>query len=391
MGLKQKMKRKIIKLFSRLTLIFPFLPLSVFAQLHLSDMPADEGYQENQNAHFPLTKNTIDHLGGFDELVPYVLPSPNQEDAGSCLYMAITGVAEWWLARLNPDIARTPDGVLDLSERYTMNLANAMDEDEVGLENWRTDTIYLFNQNHHQTVRNIDYRFTKGWYRGETYGDHLIPATKDTPNAAYGTLFNWIDQRPEHPRNVVQLPEFERKVIFADPEKNQWNIGIAPDDIVERIKNILRIEKSPVLVIYNHNSWWHAVYVIGYNDEMDNGNCAYTENFRTRIEERAKELDQAAQNAIDPIVKNAYEIRAKRAHEAKGKIETAYATQGGCTSNKGVFYIRDSIYPDINGEIYHYDLSNPDADSVYTKKIVFKEYDWLRYFANHISVIYPKH
>lgn len=367
-----------------------FLSQNTFAQLHLSDLPANENQFERQQSSSDSFSLKTDHLGGFDELVPYVLPSPNQEDAGSCLYMAVTGIAEWWLARLNPDIPRTSDGLLDLSERYTMNLANAMDEDDVGLPNWRTDTIYLFNQNHHQTVRNIDYRFTKGWYMGEAYSEHLTPVTKDTPNASYGTLFNWIDQRPEQHNNAVELPEFERRVIFADPEKNQWNIGVTPDDIVDQVKETLQKEKAPILVIYNHNSYWHAVYVIGYNDEMDNGDCAYTENFRIRIDERAKELDQTAQNATDPIVKNAYEIRAKRAHEAKGKIETAYATQGGCTSNKGVFYIRDSIYPDTNGEIYHYDLSNPEADSVYTKKIIFKEYDWLRYFANHISVIYPK-
>jgi hypothetical protein len=384
------MKRFFINFTITLTPIVLIISQNAFATIHLSDLPISEITNERIKAkmhHASPTKNT--ELGGFDELVPYVLPSPNQEDAGSCLYMAITGIAEWWLARLNPTIPRTSDGLLDLSERYTMNLANAMEEDDVDLANWRTDTIYLFNQNNSHAVRNITYRFTKGWYYGETYSDHLEPATKNTPNAAYGTLFNWIDQRPVQQSEFVQLPQFERKIIFADPEKNQWNIGVAPDNIVEQVKHTLQTEKAPILVIYNHNSWWHAVYVIGYNDNIENGNCAYTENFRKRIDERAQELDQAVQNATDPVVKKAYEIRAKRAHEAKSKIETAYATRGGCTNNKGVFYIRDSIYPDPDGEIYHYDPENPDADDKYTKKIVFKEYDWLRYFANHISVIYP--
>jgi len=143
-------------------------------------------------------------------------------------------------------------------------------------------------------------------------------------------------------------------------------------------------------VIYNQNSYWHAVYVIGFNDEMDNGNCAYTQSFRKRIQKRVEELTDLAAKATDPKVKEAYEVRAKRAGEAKDKIEQAYATRGGCTSSKGVFYIRDSIYPDEGGPIYDYDLSRKGDEAPYAKKIVFKEYDWLRYFANHISVVYPR-
>ena len=49
------------------------------------------------------------------------------------------------------------------------------------------------------------------------------------------------------------------------------------------MKAALRTRKAPVLVIYNQNSYWHAVYVIGYNDATDNGNCSYTESFRAVI------------------------------------------------------------------------------------------------------------
>lgn len=379
-----------IKLNTLFVLTAIFSPLKTFAQLHISDLPAHEVHEEPTQSSLKSFVDDTGRLGGFDELVPYVLPSPDQEDAGSCLYMATTGIAEWWLARLNPDIARTSDGPLDLSERYTMNIANSFDEDDIGLQNWRTDAIYIFNQNKHNALLNTTYRYTKNWYLGETYSDHLTASSENTPGAQYGTLFNWIDQRPELLNQTVDLPEFERRVIFADPEKNQWNIGIAPANIVDQVKESLRTEKAPILVIYNHNSYWHAVYIIGYNDDIENENCAYTEHFRTRIKDRAEELDKAAKKAIDPVVKQAYEIRAKRAHEAQEKIETAYAENGGCTSNKGVFYIRDSIYPDENGEMYHYDLTHPENDTHYTKKIVFKEYEWLRYFANNISVVYPK-
>jgi len=359
------------------------------AELHLSDLPASEGKGKTHRILEEPDPTDVSKLGGFNELLPYVMASPDQEDAGSCLYMAITGIAEWWLARLNPTASRAADGPLDLSERYIMNVAG-MEEGDAPLANWRTDSIYLFNQNQNQSLLNSTYRFTKGWFLGDSYSDHLTAAKSTTPGAEYGTLFNWIDQRPAQPTGVVKLPNFERDVLFADAEGNQWNVGVAPSDIVQKVKDTLRKKKAPVLVVYNQNSYWHAVYVIGFNDQIDNGNCAYTERFRVNILERAKDLSKKAEEATDPKVKDAYEIRAKRAFEAKDKIEKAYAAQGGCSSSHGVFYIRDSIYPDESGPYYDYDPSQPGAKAHYAKKIVFKEYDWLKLFANHISVIYPK-
>jgi hypothetical protein len=330
--------------------------------------------------------NSSTTLGGFDELVPYVLPSPNQEDAGSCLYMATTGIAEWWLARLNPHLSRKPNGPIDLSERYLMNIAG-IDENETKLENWRTDSIYLFNNNTQKSYLNKDYPYTKGWYKSAPSSNNLEPALPNESGAEYGTSFNWISQLNKISAQSVKLPQFHREVIFADPENNQWNIGVAPSNIVETVKAKLIEKRAPVLVIYNHHSYWHAVYIIGFNDTLDNGNCAYTERFRERVGTRTVELEEAARNAKTEEERKTYEQRAQRSREAQTKIETAYQNGGGCISSKGVFYIRDSIYPDENGPVYDYDPSQTGEEGPYTKKIVFKEYDWLRYFANHVAVI----
>lgn len=358
------------------------------AEIHRSDLPA---WEARESAHYmsPRTRSATDRLGGFDKLIPYVLASPDQEDAGSCLYMAITGIAEWWLARLYPRMPRTADGPLDLSERYIMNYAG-VEESDTDLETWQTDSIYLFNKNNNTSLLNTNYRFTKGWYLGEAYSDKLTPTTENIAGSEYGTIYNWIDQRPTTRQGLVRLPTFERDVLFADPEGNQWNVGVAPVSIVDKVKETLRTKEAPVLVVYNQNGYWHAVYIIGFNDNWDNGSCAYTERFRTIIAKRAHDLARLAAQASDPVVKSAYEIRAQRAKEAKDKIEYAYATRGGCTSRKGVFYIRDSIYPSEGGPMYDYDPSRAGDEAPYAKKIVFKEYDWLHYFANHIAVIYPK-
>ena len=152
----------------------------------------------------------------------------------------------------------------------------------------------------------------------------------------------------------------------------------------------MRLTQAPVLVMYNHHRYWHVVFIVGYNDDMDNGNCAYTETFRTRIAALVGEMEQRANEGAAPAAKQWYKHVAAFTKTYQAKLERAYATGGGCTSNRGVFYIRDSIYPDPSGPVYHYDPARPQHDARYSKKIVFKEFDWLRYFANHITVVYPK-
>ncbi|MBF0363408.1 MAG: hypothetical protein HQK49_20470 [Oligoflexia bacterium] len=371
-----------------------------FADVIKSDMPSKKVLQQEGDSVIfwqPQAITSVNKISpentlpkSFTELTNFILRSPDQDEAGSCLYMAITGIVEWWLAKLHPETPIVQDGAYDLSERYLMGIAG-MEEDNAGLPDWRTDSIYLFNLNGNKCLKNTTYRFTKGWYKGETYSKVLYPAKPYEEGASYGTLFNWINQIPTTSNNgYVNLPLFEREIIFADPEHNQWNVGVTPANIVETVKNTLLTKKAPILVIYNHNSYWHAVYIIGYDDNAYNYECRYTENFRTTIVQRALELEEAADEATDLSVKEAYTIRAKRAREAKDKIEKAYAKNDGCTSSYGGFLIRDSIYPDENGPFYDYDLSISGEEAPYSKKIVLKEYDWLRYFANHISVITTK-
>ena len=362
---------------------------SAFAKVHRSELTPKDAIPAKTVDWTGTKDNTQkpEFKGGFNNLLPFVTRVPNQEDAGSCLYMAHTGIAEWWLARLNPGLSREAEGALDLSERFMMNIAG-IEEDESSVENWKTDTIYLFNQTGY-SLKNAFYPFTKGWYKRSPEGE-TFASEESVEGAEYGAFFNWIDMRPQPDlKGQVKLPRFERQVLFADPESNQWNIGITPDGIVEKVKKAIRENQAPVLVVYNQNAYWHAVYLAGYNDHADNGNCSYVESFRTRIQERAQRLQDSLDQAETPAERRYYEPRAARAWEAAEKIEVAYREGGGCTSSKGVFYIRDSIYTDENGPIYNYATADAADDAPYAKKIVLKSYDWLRYFANHIVQIQP--
>lgn len=332
----------------------------------------------------PMASNK--KLGGFDELVPYVMPSPNQEDAGSCLYMSLTGLAEWWMARLNPAMSRVPGGPLDFSERYMMNMAG-LDEATLPVKNWKTDSMLVFNETG-QTVHNDVYRFTKGWYKSNEKGDY-VQGQVDGVDSEYGAPYNWIHELDQIQSGYISLPKFERDVLFADPESNQWNVGIAPTDLVDRIKQVLRERKAPVHVLYNHYGYWHAVNIIGFNDQMDSQGCSFVEGMRDYMAQQPSKLRQRAAGAKDPKEKERLLKLAEKWDKTSQRLEDSYRAQGGCHP-KGMFYVRDSLYEDPMGPMYDYDPSRVGEEAPYTKPIIFHEYDWVRYLVNHATQIYVR-
>jgi hypothetical protein len=323
-------------------------------------------------------------LPGYTELLPFALRAPDQQEAGSCLYMSLTGIAEWWLARLHPEISRAPDGPIDLSERYMMNLAG-LDEASNGVKNWKTDSIYLYNKSG-GGMRNVDYRFTKGWFVRDAQGNP-VAATSNTHGAVYDTNYNWIDQIPAKPQ-LVPLPHFERTVIYADPASNQWDTGVMPADIVDRIKTALRTRKAPVQVIYNHFGYWHSTVILGYDDAGDNQSCHFVNHFLTYMEQAAASARAQAAQTTNPALKARLLAKAAKAQAGHDGANRAFTAGGGC--HPGVFYVRDSIYGDPQGPMYEYDLSNRSGDAHYVKSTVMLEYDWVRSMANHVNQIYAQ-
>ncbi len=322
---------------------------------------------------------------GFSELVPYMLRSPHQEEAGSCLYMSLTGIAEFWLSRMNPAASRAPDGELDLSERYLMNVAG-LEEANNGVANWKTDSVYLFNHVR-QVPRNLDYRFTKGWVKRNSTGDY-VKAQPLTKGAEYNTKYNWINESTlADPLSYVALPRFQRDILFADPASDQWNVGVMPNDIVERIKSALLLRQAPVHVIYNHYGYWHAVSVVGFDENADTKGCNFVTKFMAHTEQRYKDLRAQASRTTDPSERTRLLALATKTERTSQKINRAYADGGGC-QQKGMFYVRDSLYSEVGGPVYDYDLGVSGEELPYSRRIVLHEFDWLRYMANHATQIY---
>lgn len=320
-------------------------------------------------------------LGGFNELLPFVTPSPDQEDAGTCLYMSLTGVAEWWLHRLSGTRAFIPDGALDLSERWWVN-QSAGEERINSIDNAFNDTILMYNEA--PGVLNRDYRFTKGWYT-EDAEEELHPAPPRAPNAQYGTQFNWIDETAKVKPPTFALPKFAREIILQGKEEDPWEIGAAPADIVARVKDSLRTQKAPVQVVYNHSGYWHSVYIIGYDEEARIGDCPFTKGV---LKEMKSEADSAAKEAgetKDPKLREEALKKEKKYRAYEMTLASSLATKG--CGQKGVFYVRDSIYSDPSEPVYRFDLNDRSGDSPYSKRIVLRELDWIRHLANHVTVI----
>jgi hypothetical protein len=319
----------------------------------------DEGDQPVMNWAWAPTQQG---LTGYTKLVPFISPSPNQEDAGSCLFMSLTGIVEWWMNFRSAPLAISPDGPRDLSERWFMNLySDKLYRSKV--KNWRTDMIFALNAAG-KIATNRDYRFAKGWYRNKA--GEVVAAEEETPKSRYGTKYNWIDDR-DKATEFVKVPTFKREILFADSTSDQWGVGVMPDDIVARVKNVLVNRKVPVHVIYNHYGIWHAVVIVGFDDERSTFGCSMIEKARERFAKSTLRRYKAFSTAL----------------------EASIEARGAC-NEKGVFYVRDSIYESTTEPMYVYDVSKPDAARPYSPRLVMLEYSWLTHLANHIVVIEPE-
>ncbi len=323
-----------------------------------------------------LVADEADLIGGFNYWVDSMVATPNQENAGSCLFMSHTASVE---AILNQKEGYRK---YDLSERYFMNLSKANIGDNL-IDNWITDTIYRLNVEQ-KVYTNEVYPYKKDWYK--IVGGTRVDAEPEEEGAYYGIKANWVvnlDQLTHAP--AIKTPKFKRDILFEDG--NRWNVGTAPSDIVETVKKALETKKGPVVVIYNHTGFWHAVMVGGYNDTITNHGCPFVSEFPHKMNARALEIREEAAAQTDESERARLERKA-RLFEKRGKqVEDSFNAAGGC-SNQGAFYVRDSIYSDPTQPLYDYDPNRTGEERHLGPRVILREYEWLRHMANHVMQIY---
>jgi hypothetical protein len=272
------------------------------------------------------------------EMLPFVLASPNQYDAGSCLFMATTGAAEILMnQRTSIDRIQYLSDT-DLSERYLMN---ASDDVPSFANQWfLSDLIYAYN------------------YLGGSMLDRNYPMAADPDGSV---AYSWKNDLPGDWRDqLVETPGFERTTIFIDPAKDnnsKWNVALMNDTTVEQIKYELRTKNAPVIIVYNHYLYWHSDIIVGYDDSVETDGCPMV----------TSSLSHFAQEGYD---------------EYAARIEDHMAQLGGCTDT-GVFYVRDSIYAGEEEEPA-YTYGGPGSFTAkYSRRIVERSYNWVKFLANH--------
>jgi len=281
-----------------------------------------------------------------EEMLPFVLASPNQYDAGSCLFMATAGAAEILMNQrtaLN-DIQYL--GNTDLSERFLMNATDFLPS--FVLHWFLSDMIYAYN------------------YLGGSILDRNYPMAADTDGTYIRVGYSWTNDLPgDWADQLVKTPGFERTTIFIDPARDansKWNLALMDDTTVEQIKYELRTKNAPVIIVYNHYLYWHSDIIVGYDDSVATDGCPMV----------TSSLSYFAQEGFDGYVT---------------KIEDHMAALGGCTDT-GVFYVRDSIYEGEDEEpAYNYGGPYPFT-AKYSKRIIERSYNWVKFLSNHAYTIH---
>ncbi len=301
-------------------------------------------------------ENDID-LASNTALLDYVLASPNQYDAGSCLFMSNTGAMELLINQRKPieEVVYKGDG--DLSERYLMN---ASDHVSRGATQYTiTDLAYTYDA-FGGSLLDRDYPFIAD-YLSQTSSGGYVEAEPEDSGAFFTCYANWLDDLPEDwQESLTPTSDVERTVIFLDPDldgNSVWNVGLMDWEVVDRIKRELDSKQAPVILVYNHYIYWHANVIVGYDDNIDSDGCPMVES----------SLSYYSQQGYGSYV---------------DKIEGRMEELGGC-SDRGVFYVRDSIYSGgLTEETYTYSEEYGFSDK-YSKRLTQLSYNWAVYLGNH--------
>lgn len=181
----------------------------------------------------------------YVELLPYVQPGPDQGRTGTCLYVGSTGVMELLANKKNKIKNPRPYGAYDLSEAFLISqkeLPNAKDK------LWIEKPLHRFN-----------------WGYGVLAKEWEFDAWRNSrPNRDMWSVRDITNMKK------VELPEIETIPLFA--EGDRWSFEVLDDSHIEDIKEALVKYRSPVLISYNDNRFWHVISIVGYDDRIE-GNC----------------------------------------------------------------------------------------------------------------------
>ncbi|MES2527453.1 MAG: hypothetical protein V4598_10215 [Bdellovibrionota bacterium] len=176
----------------------------------------------------------------FTELLPFVQEAPDQGETNTCLYVASTGAMELIANKKNNVRNPQPYGPYDLAESF---LIHAPTLNSSGKYYWEVPIL----------------KFNRG------YGIHINDWPYDAWNNTDASTSAWtFRQWANLPK--VELPKVETIPLFVIG--NRWSTNVLKQSHLDQVKEALVTHKSPVMINYNDNGYWHVILIVGYNDNI---------------------------------------------------------------------------------------------------------------------------
>lgn len=202
----------------------------------------------------------------YTELLRYVQAAPDQGETNTCLFMASTGAMELLLNK--KDKIRNPkaNSKNDLAESFIIWQKDYWDK-ETHPQHFIEEVVIRFNYG--QAIQNINWPYN-------AYNDD------GTDNM---TVWNRHPDFVTLPR--VEVPKVKTELLFSRGKKYATYV-LGLEDII-KVKEALVTRKSPVIINYNDDGYWHVVLIVGYNDnkkgecyELEESECGQKGSFYVR-------------------------------------------------------------------------------------------------------------
>lgn len=194
-----------------------------------------------------LSQHTFASPVAYTELLDYVQEAPDQGETNTCLFMASTGAMELLANKANGIKNPQPYGPYDLSESWLVWASNTVTK---GF--WDTPVL-RFNNGYGVHISEWPY---------EAWSDYAI-------NNSVWTRHPNFDKLPK-----TKLPKVETLTLFQ--KGGRWSTNVIGKAEIDQIKEALWKYKSPVLVNYNDEDYWHVILIVGYDDTLT-GECYDTD------------------------------------------------------------------------------------------------------------------
>ncbi len=196
---------------------------------------------------FLLTSTALARPSSYTELLDYVQEAPDQGETNTCLFVASTGAMELIANKVNGIKHPLPYGPYDLAESFIINAPVTVQK------SFFETPVLKFNKGFGYSVRDWPFEAWRGSkVNSSVWNTH--PNIKD--------FFK------------VKLPEVETIKLFQYGDR--WATNVLDDKHVEQIKEALWKYKSPVIINYNDEYYWHVILIVGYDDNVP-GECYDTD------------------------------------------------------------------------------------------------------------------